>query len=91
MKTIMKKINVLAIAAMIVGGGFAYATQKNILEPNIYLDPNSNEWLPLGEMVKGDDYDCVASLADCTAHTLDPENPEPQLEIISKGSFEFIR
>jgi hypothetical protein len=79
MRNIMKKINGLALAAMLIGGGYAYATQNNNPEPNVYH--NGAEWLELDAEM---DYQCVGTSEECTGFRESPESPVTN---IKRGKF----
>lgn len=89
MKSLFKKINVLAVVAMLVGGGFAFAAQSNYQAPNTYLDPIDNQWKDLGTMEEGKDYRCVESASACVGFRDDPNSQHPSN--IEEGTFLDLR
>lgn len=72
----------LAIGAMIVGGGFAFATANNSPDYNVYFD--GDNWLPLDEDVE---YHCQMSSNNCIGESTTPDDPLAEPEIIKKGTF----
>lgn len=74
MKSLLKKINVLAITAMLIGGGFAFATKKEANENSQLFRKDANgEWsIP----VMPGTYDCTFPLSEQCVTELD-ENDLP--------------
>lgn len=79
MKNILKKINAMALAAMLIGGGFAYATTQKAEAPMYKFHNEVWEPIPPGE-IPG----CEDSELDCTATELINGQPAG---VITKGLY----
>jgi hypothetical protein len=85
MNNILKKINVLAFTAMLIGGGFAFATQSNYQSPNMKYSLENQRWEPIP---LGVSYICEDAPSDCVGYS--PDLTTPALETIEKGAFTVL-
>jgi hypothetical protein len=68
MKNIIKKINAMALTAMLIGGGLAYAASSSSKNSQLFRKDNNHEWtIPVTGQL-GIDYNCSLPMEEeCTA------------------------
>ena len=82
-KKVIKSVSVAAVAVMLMGGVFAFASQSEYIEPNMYHD--GTQWVPL---TPDTEFECERATTDCVGYSPDLTQPIP--ETIEKGQFNLL-